>query len=152
MTNAMDSKYRLSKAVLEMKFMKKSKERFEREKEVEDSRALFSDVITEDMKHGKSKYIIESSYVPCEDLIVGRLSFHGMNPEIEEIMKEEETAAQKEIDVKNEVDVSDLEMAQHFGTVVQSIHKKFMTKREKRKVDDEEPVPPKKPKFLKPCD
>ena len=34
------------------------------------------------------RYILESSYVPIENLKFGRVSYKGMNPEIETIMLE----------------------------------------------------------------
>lgn len=38
----------------------------------------------------KQQYIIHQSYYSCERLKFGRLSFKGMNPEIEILMKKEE--------------------------------------------------------------
>ncbi|CAK1549874.1 unnamed protein product [Leptosia nina] len=80
----------LPKAVLDMKFMKKTKERLERE--FENSKGhdtLYADVITNEMKHASSNYISEASFIFCTNLLEGRLSFKGMNPEIERLMERE---------------------------------------------------------------
>ncbi|XP_068084744.1 uncharacterized protein Mpp6 isoform X3 [Anabrus simplex] len=66
------TKYKLSKCVLEMKFMKKSKEKAEKEQEAEDSRAIFSDAITEGMKHGG-----DPPWLRQQPLTAG---YHGSNP------------------------------------------------------------------------
>jgi len=92
--------------------------------------------------------------VPCENLIVGRLSFRGMNPEIERIMALEQEASHAKIDVKNEKDVSDFEMANRYNTLVGTISHKFSTKRNYKNLqecDTEQSL--KKMRFLKPsCD
>ncbi|KAJ4433878.1 M-phase phosphoprotein 6 [Periplaneta americana] len=149
-----NAKQKLSKSILEMKFMKRSKEKAQREQEAEDGQAMFSDVITEDMKHGACKYIIEPSFVPCENLIVGRLAFLGMNPEIERIMELEEQEKIMKWDSRNEKEVSDREMAHRYNTLVGTVSRKFNTKRDNRTLQDEEAGPRKKKmKFLKPsCD
>lgn len=91
--------------------------------------------------------------MPCENLIVGRLSFLGMNPEIERILESE----QKANDVKkkeNEKDVSDLEMADRYNTLVGTVSRKFSTKRNHGNLQEYDPPQRKKEmKFLKPsCD
>lgn len=101
--------------------------------------------------HFRSMFIIEPSYVPCEDLIEGRLSYHGMNPEIEEIMKAEEDEIQRTIDLRNEKEISDHEMADVYSSIMTSINRKFSTKKDKRKVEDNPSLTSnKKLKFLKP--
>nr|CAD7393672.1 unnamed protein product [Timema cristinae] len=75
-----------------------------------------------------NKFIIETSFVPCEDLIVGRLSFQGMNPVIERIMQEEEDAKRKKVAPKVEADVSDNEMAHRYSTLVGTIGRKQQEK------------------------
>ena len=37
--------------------------------------------------HHRSKFVIENSYAACQDLTFGRMSFNGMNPEIEKLMR-----------------------------------------------------------------
>ncbi|XP_050361545.1 M-phase phosphoprotein 6 [Nymphalis io] len=84
---ASKKKPQLPKSVLDMKFMKKTKDRIEKELEnTQDIEDLYSNVITSEMRHASGNYISESSFIYCEDLIEGRLSFKGMNPEIERLM------------------------------------------------------------------
>ncbi|XP_063216060.1 M-phase phosphoprotein 6 [Bacillus rossius redtenbacheri] len=116
---------KLSKAILDMKFMKRSKEKAQKEQDKEDSELMFSDVITDKLRQGASKFLIERSYVPCEDLIVGRLSFQGMNPYIERIMQEEEEEKLRKLQPKLEADVSEEEMANRYSTLVGNISNKF---------------------------
>lgn len=98
-------------------------------------RALYSNEITDKMLHESSKYVIETSYVPCEDLIEGRVSYGGMNPEIERIIeleknkdlaalveREKAAAAEKQ---KLRMDVPDEEMARFYTSVVKTMHKKY---------------------------
>ncbi|NWX22050.1 MPH6 phase, partial [Aegotheles bennettii] len=134
-----------------------------------------------DLKEKESFIIEERSFMPCEDLLYGRMSFKGFNPEIEKLMiqmnsrcKEEEI----EVDDKMEADVSDEEMARRqvifydiinisweydiYETLVGTIGKKFLRKRDQRVLQDEDedeggnsnPRPSKKAKkkFLKPQD
>ncbi|KAK2530112.1 Mphosph6 [Columba guinea] len=112
----------------------------------------------------RSFIIEERSFMPCEDLLYGRMSFKGFNPEIEKLMvqmnskcKEEEI----EEDDKMEADVSDEEMARRYETLVGTIGKKFLRKRDQRVLRDEveedvnsNTIPSKKAKkkFLKPQD
>lgn len=82
-------RHKLSKTVLEMKFMKRSKEKkinplmngADNTKYIE----LF-----DKLPNPKSNFIIQESFVPCENLIMGRVSFNGMNPHIEGILKNEQ--------------------------------------------------------------
>nr|CAD7440468.1 unnamed protein product [Timema bartmani] len=156
MTAQHDEKTKLSKGILDMKFMKRSKEKVLQQKEADDGFGFFSDVITEEMKQGSNKFIIETSFVPCEDLIVGRLSFQGMNPVIERIMQEEEDAKREKVVPKVEADVSDNEMAHRYSTLVGTIGRKYNTKRGHtrehiHKGESRSSAPKKKKlKFLKP--
>lgn len=99
----------LSKNLMQMKFMKKSRDKEEEEAEMETGSLLDQD-LTQTVKTEGSKYIIESSYVPCEQLMFGRRSYKGMNPEIELIMANEES---NQMDTTpQEVDISNKEMVQ----------------------------------------
>ncbi|NXT25282.1 MPH6 phase, partial [Syrrhaptes paradoxus] len=109
-----------------------------------------------DLKEKESFIIEERSFMPCEDLLYGRMSFKGFNPEIEKLMiqmnsknfKEEEI----EEDEKMEADV--------YETLVGTIGKKFVRKRDQRVLHDEDedgnsnmrPSKKAKKKFLKPQD
>ncbi|KAK6642547.1 hypothetical protein RUM43_004049 [Polyplax serrata] len=134
MTAVKSEKKKLSKSILEMKFMKKSKEKFEKEQDDAEGRAAFASEVTQAMRIGGSKIVIEPSFVPCDDLLVGRFSYHGMNPEIERLLlsekaeKTEEKAKQEE----NEAEISDLEMARRYSALVGTIGNRFKTKNNKR--------------------
>ncbi|KAG8227577.1 hypothetical protein J437_LFUL000677 [Ladona fulva] len=124
------TKRKLSKNILEMKFMKRSKEKAEKEKEDEERQIMFSHEITPGMK--ESNYVLEPSFIPCEDLILGRLSYHGFNPVVERMMQErideEESKARVEkaaAERRAEKDVSDEEMAWKYGTLSGTISRKF---------------------------
>lgn len=77
------SKPRLSRGVLDMKFMQRTKVKVEKEADDEQSRALYSNEINQKMLNSTSNFVVESSYSICAGLIDGRLSFRGMNPELE---------------------------------------------------------------------
>lgn len=135
----MSGKTRLSKSILDMKFMKRTKEEVLKEMDAVEGRNLYSSEITEKMIHG-TNYIKETSYAVCEDLIVGRFSCGGMNPDLERILEKEEQAANnKEFDIKRKLDaemvkdVKDDEMAKHYSNLVKTISNKFNSKAKKRR-------------------
>lgn len=120
----MTHKTKLSKGILEMKFMKRTRDKVIKEEDDAESRTMYSSEITDKMLHDNSKYLIEPSYVQVENLIEGRISFRGMNPEIERILELEMQAKQaKEStgNIKQEQDITDRQMANYF--------KKFNKKR-----------------------
>uniref|UniRef100_A0A182Q8X7 M-phase phosphoprotein 6 n=1 Tax=Anopheles farauti TaxID=69004 RepID=A0A182Q8X7_9DIPT len=126
------NKVQLSKGILQMKFMSRTKEKLDKEADNEKGRALYASEITDKMLNETVKYVIETSYVPCENLIEGRVSYGGMNPEIERILeiesgvdveKRERMEAAKQ--AKMEKDVPDGEMAKFYSSVVHTINKKY---------------------------
>ena len=123
-------KKKLSKNVLEMKFMKRTKEKTEIEHENEERQAMFASSITAAMKHQGSRFITEPSYVNIENLNFGRLAFHGMNPEIEK-MAEDDRIQKEEAEAElREKDVQDEEMLEYYSSnVSNTVNKKFATKR-----------------------
>lgn len=97
-------KPQLPKAVLDMKFMKKTKERIEKELEnLQDHDELYSGIITSEMRHATGNFISESSFIFCENLMEGRLSFKGMNPEIERIMELENVKTEDNGEMQKDV-------------------------------------------------
>lgn len=97
-------KLQLPKSVLEMKFMKKTRERLERELEnTEGHEGLYSNIITNEMRHASGNYISESSFIFCEDLIEGRVSFKGMNPDIERLMESENKSNSTDGDMQKDI-------------------------------------------------
>ncbi|NXS51545.1 MPH6 phase, partial [Brachypteracias leptosomus] len=126
-----------------------------------------------DLKEKESYIIEERSFMPCEDLLYGRMSFKGFNPEIEKLMIQMNSKSKKEeieVDDKMEADVSDEEMARRqlyifyylyrYETLVGTIGKKFVRKRDQGVLQDEDedgssntkPSKKVKKKFLKPQD
>lgn len=136
---------KLSKTILEMKFMKRTKEKVLKEEDDAQGRAMYSNEITERMR-SDCPYISEPSYIPCEDLNDGRFSFRGMNPEIERLLELEEQAKQASIDKNVSKDVSDADMATYYSGVMKTIEKKFQSKNQRRKMV----LPDPKNKFKKP--
>ncbi|GBM99585.1 hypothetical protein AVEN_167943-1 [Araneus ventricosus] len=123
---SLQGRAKLSSNVLEMKFMKKSKEKSEMEAEEEKRKIMFESEISDDLIKGGDLCVMEPSFVPCLQLLSGRFSFKGMNPEIEKLMREDE---QKDLDKLRKMDgISDQEMAQRYSSMV-AIKKKFTTKR-----------------------
>ena len=120
------SKKKLSKNLLEMKFMKRTKEKTEFQEEEEVRARMFDDEISGDMKSGANRIVIEPSYVNIEGLRFGRMAFRGMNSEIESMMAEQE-AKNNEAKSSMEMDVSDMEMTMKLS---KTIGKKFATKRD----------------------
>ncbi|XP_028050390.1 M-phase phosphoprotein 6 [Monomorium pharaonis] len=99
----------LSKSILDMKFMKRTKDKVEKEQFQEEGEEYFGSELTSRMKKASGNFFMEPSYVFCEKLIDGRLSFQGMNPAIEKLMETKENAKRTKEEVK-EVDVSDEQM------------------------------------------
>lgn len=130
---------KLSKTILEMKFMKRTKDKVLKEEDDAKGRAMYSNEITEKMLANDCPYIVEPSYMPCEDLNDGRFSFRGMNPEIERLLEQEEAARQAAIEKDVKQDVSDADMTVYYGNVIKSIEKKFQSKNRRRKHQLSEP-------------
>ncbi|XP_034237799.1 M-phase phosphoprotein 6 [Thrips palmi] len=163
MSHKRGHKRNLSKGILEMKFMKKSKEKVDKEKEELESKDLFADNINKGKNSEGAQYIIEQSMVPIESLLNGRMSFRGMNPEVERLMQEEMHHIQEKQKAlerlqSNQPEISDAEMARRLG---KTVAKKFKNKNRSDSEDDsenednsdeEEKRPAKKAKFLKPKD
>lgn len=140
---------KLSKSILEMKFMKKTKEKVEKQQFQEEGEEYFGSELTERMKKESERFIIEPSYVFCKNLIDGRLSYRGMNPAIEDLMQKEENAEIARLEKEKEADVSDQQMTDYWKGMKKKNEYKF--EKQQRYGQQDEP-PSKKPKFLKPQD
>lgn len=138
------NKLKLSKSILEMKFMKRTKEKVLKEEDDAQSRAMYSNEITHKMLTTESLYVVEPSYMPCEELNEGRFSFRGMNPEIERLLELEQQAKQATIDENVQKDVTDEDMSAYYGNVKKTIERKFQSKTHRKKISLPEP------KFKKP--
>lgn len=95
---------------------------------------------------------MEPSYVFCEKLISGRMSFQGMNPVIEKYMESIQNEERLKEEEKQQADVSDEQMAVQWKRIrgkFEAMNKHKNLDRSVNKTD--EPVE-KRPKFLKPVD
>ncbi|GAB0095480.1 M-phase phosphoprotein 6 [Sergentomyia squamirostris] len=123
----MSGKAKLSKTILEMKFMKKTRDKVLKAEQSQESSSMYASEITKTMLTG-SNIISEQSYVPCEDLLIGRFSFGGMNPELERLLEKEQAEKINEnLEEEREMikDVSDDRMALHYSKVNRNFTKKF---------------------------
>lgn len=133
-----EAKSSLSSNVLQMKFMKRSALRIEKEKSEEERQQDIDDehwvLDLPPIDKPEGKYITEPSYERCENLMYGRMSFKGFNPEVEKLMTQNndrlrlEESARKE----SETSVGDEEMAQRYKALSNTIANKFATKRERQ--------------------
>ncbi|EFA03339.1 M-phase phosphoprotein 6 [Tribolium castaneum] len=123
----------LSKSILDMKFMKRTKERVLKEQEDAEGKAMYSNEITDEMKKSGTIVFTETSIFNCRNLIEGRLSFGGMNPEIEKLMSNDYTRKKQEVEKRKETDVSDAQMAQEYSTLVNTMANKFSGKKNRNK-------------------
>uniref|UniRef100_A0A0M3IU51 M-phase phosphoprotein 6 n=2 Tax=Ascaris TaxID=6251 RepID=A0A0M3IU51_ASCLU len=146
----------LSTAVLEMRFMQRTKNRLEEEAKRKKEEAIRKSFLgsvkhtehpaakrtkeeCDKEKPSSSSVVFEQRYEILEDLRFGRMSFGGFNPEVEKLMKyhnDLKEGMKPEEDILGEMDVSDTEMAAKLGgSVSSSLAKKFESKRQRR--DDE---------------
>ncbi|XP_053934325.1 M-phase phosphoprotein 6 [Cuculus canorus] len=164
---AKEVKTKLSKNLLRMKFMQRGLDSQTKKQLEEEEKKIISDehwyLDLPDLKEKESFIIEERSFMACEDLLYGRMSFKGFNPEIEKLMIQMNSKGKKEeieVDDKMEADVSDEEMARRYETLVGTIGKKFLRKRDQRVLHDEDedrssnatPSKTAKKQFLKPKD
>lgn len=135
---------KLSKNVLRMKFMQRSLDPEAKKQLEEDEKRVISDEhwyldLPELMIH-ENIILTESSFVSCEDLVFGRMSFKGFNPEVEKLMalRGQKTDPDDEEDIsKMDTDITDEEMASRYADLVNSIKKKFAKKRGHSFLEDE---------------
>lgn len=126
-------KVELSKTILDMKFMKRTKERAEKDKEEAKDQRTNSKNITKKMGNSGHINFIQANISHCKDLIDGRLSFGGMNPKIEKLMENDYQKKLEAFEKTKEKEVSDIEMAKSYSTVIHTINNKFEIKNEVHK-------------------
>nr|XP_014338012.1 PREDICTED: M-phase phosphoprotein 6 isoform X1 [Bos mutus] len=167
---AAERKTKLSKNLLRMKFMQRGldsetkKQLEEEEKKIISEEHWYLDL--PELKEKESFIIEEQSFLLCEDLLYGRMSFRGFNPEVESpplcffqklmLQMNTKNKAEEVEEQTVELDVSDEEMARRYETLVGTIGKKFAKKRDRAIYEEDEngdikPVKAKK-MFLKPQD
>uniref|UniRef100_G3NY93 M-phase phosphoprotein 6 n=1 Tax=Gasterosteus aculeatus TaxID=69293 RepID=G3NY93_GASAC len=124
-----DDNMKLSKNLLRMKFMQRGLDDEMKKQLEEDEKRIISDehwyLDLPELKAKENFIIEEKSFVPCEGLKFGRISFKGFNPEVERLMllmnPQVETS-------RMPADVTDEEMARRYESLVSSMKKKFSTK------------------------
>ncbi|XP_078042671.1 M-phase phosphoprotein 6 [Augochlora pura] len=146
------NKARLSKSILDMKFMKRTKEKVEKQQFQEEGEEYFGNELTKRMMKDSERFLIEPSYIICEQLIDGRVSYQGMNPEIEKLMEQEVAKEHTAMESQNETDVSEEQMAKRWKS-----YKKQNSERKCKNATQNDSFKsfhpkPKKPKFMKPQD
>ncbi|KAF7702155.1 M-phase phosphoprotein 6 [Silurus meridionalis] len=164
-----DGSAKLSKNLLRMKFMQRGLDADVKKQLEEEEKRIISDehwyLDLPELKAKESYIIEERSYVPCEDLVYGRMSFKGFNSEVEKLMvlmnapKEEEDEEEEKDITRMDTDITDEDMAIRYGSLVESMKRRFGKKRERTclKNDDDDvnrnavETHPKKA-FLKPQD
>ncbi|XP_048014666.1 M-phase phosphoprotein 6 [Megalobrama amblycephala] len=146
---ANDGAAKLSKNLLRMKFMQRGLDADARKQLDEEEKRIISDdhwfLDLPELKTKENHIIEERSYVPCEDLVYGRMSFRGFNPDVEKLMllmnthKEEEEDEDEDNTVSRmETDITDEEMARRYESLVGSMRKKFATKRDRAAIAKKE--------------
>lgn len=114
----------LSKNLMQMKFMQKTVDKTQNNFDEHHNKSLLDQQNNESLRKEGQKYVVDNSYLYCERLIFGRMSFKGMNPEIEKLMQELDDNSDKSGDKchKNDdsVDVSDEEMTNRYSKYVDS--------------------------------
>lgn len=149
-----------------MKFMQRGLDAETKKQLEEEERKIISDehwyLDLPELKAKENFIIEERSFVPCEDLKYGRMSFKGFNPDVEKLMiimntqNETEEEEEEEEMSRMETDVTDEDMARRYESLVASMKNKFAKKRERQtleneKEDDAVETKPKRA-FLKPQD
>ncbi|XP_008851161.1 M-phase phosphoprotein 6 [Nannospalax galili] len=141
---ASERKTKLSKNLLRMKFMQRGldsetkKQLEEEEKKIISEEHWYLDL--PELKEKESLIIEEQSFLLCEDLRYGRMSFRGFNPEVEKLMLQmnsKNKAAADEEEEAAELDVSDEEMARRYETLVGTIGKRFAKKRDRANYEED---------------
>ena len=124
---AQNYKVKFSSSLMNLKFMSAAKKR-PKNKNVSSEN---DHKVRKKAEELKNILYIPTSIIICKHLAVGRLSFGGMNHEIEKLM----TIYNKkmnEIDKRKEMDVSDKGMVNYIRTI-NTIRKKFQAKKNRFK-------------------
>lgn len=100
----------------------------------------------------RGRFITEASYAFCEELIEGRLSFQGENPELERILELEQLAKAPKEEPDMDADVSDAQMAKMWKSTTKINVKNIKHTIPKSEVDSSDEPRRKKLKFLRPAE
>uniref|UniRef100_A0A673VC88 M-phase phosphoprotein 6 n=1 Tax=Suricata suricatta TaxID=37032 RepID=A0A673VC88_SURSU len=141
---AAERKTKLSKNLLRMKFMQRGLDSETKKQLEEEEKKMISEehwyLDLPELKEKECFIIEEQSFLLCEDLLYGRMSFRGFNPEVEKLMLQM-NAKNKTEEVEDEtveLDVSDEEMARRYETLVGTVGKKFAKKRDRANYEEDE--------------
>lgn len=140
--NPAERKTKLSKHLMQMKFMQRGAIREEQEQlRSENQRAIDDEHWVLDVPmstQSKCTFTVEPSFVICDNLMFGRRSFKGFNPEIEKICNtiDNNQALREAEEREKETSVNDEEMAERYQSLVGTITKKFTKRRHKSGVGD----------------
>ncbi|XP_006860198.1 PREDICTED: M-phase phosphoprotein 6, partial [Chrysochloris asiatica] len=141
---AAEHRPKLSKNLLRMKFMQRGLDSETKKQLEEEEKKIISDehwsLDLPELKEKESLIIEEQSFSLCEDLLYGRMSFRGFNPEVEKLMLQmnSKSKAEEVEDEAVELDVSDEEMARRYESLVGTIGKKFAKKRDRANFEEDE--------------
>ncbi|EPQ07447.1 M-phase phosphoprotein 6 [Myotis brandtii] len=92
-----------------------------------------------EFKEKESFIIEEQSFLFCEDLLYGRMSYRGFNPEIEKLVLQVNAKNKAEVEDETvELDVSDEEMARRYETLMGTTGKKFAKKKDHASYEEDE--------------
>lgn len=125
----------LSKNVLKMKFMNRTKDKVERLEELQKIAHLI-EAEAVDLTSQHPKVMKVQSYADCEPLMFSRMSFKGFNEEIETLMAEKKREEMEKAAPSAEVtglDISNREMVKRYQEMDITDHTK--RKRYQRPVD-----------------
>ncbi|XP_008309437.1 M-phase phosphoprotein 6 [Cynoglossus semilaevis] len=136
---------KLSRNLLRMKFMQRGLDA-ETKKQLEDEeKRIISDehwyLDLPELKAKENLIMEEKSFGPCEELVFGRISFRGFNPEVEKLMEllnpKQKTETEEVETGRMQTDVTDEEMAQRYESLVDSMKRKFAKKRQRAAVEED---------------
>jgi len=109
---------------MQMKFMQKTKEKNEREINEQNNKLLIDEELNDNLRKEGQRYYINWSHLYCEQLKSGRLSFKGMNHEIEKLMQENDSNEVSQDQSEKTCDVSDEEMTNRYSYLIDSNRKR----------------------------
>lgn len=92
-----------------------------KEAEAAAGRAACDGELTEALRRGGARTVLEPSFVPCEALVSPRQSFHGANPEVERLLG---TAVCVKIEPDADVPAAEVARVTHAGKKLQPPRKK----------------------------
>jgi len=140
-----------------MKFMQKTASKLQQEVEEEEIGALEEQWVVESLppeykaliskaaepEEGTAdheRFEFTNSITILEQLNFGRMSFQGMNPEVEILMRNDgkSEAETEEKTNDQETSISDQDMANQYGSFVKNLDKKFKTKRQRSQESSDE--------------